>query len=368
MSHADADVVRLLAVDGNSMAHRAWHAISGSQDETGEFVAAGVLGLVSTVWHHGPYDAVVIAFDHPVNARRLAHAHYKAGRETDPDLAARLLDLPGRIAATGIATVTEHGLEADDLVAALVDRASARTWRTDVLSGDQDLTALVGPSVRLLRPRATMADLVVTTPAVVQRVYGVRPDQYRAFAALRGDPSDGLAGVHGIGPKAAAQLMRDFDHLERLLACLAWLPTKVERAIRAGRHRVLENLAIMSPMVPTQDLGPVLDRARVDLDEVITVLEDLGADDPGLARAARRLVWAGQRSASPLPEDVPLPHAPLPRDDESFDDEFLDPASSSGTLPPDDAALVDAGNGLIKDAAWDPEELVELTASQDSLF
>jgi 5'-3' exonuclease len=308
--------VHLLAVDGNSLAHRVWHAVTGSDDEVGEFVAAGVIGLVATVWPLGPYDGLVVAFDHVDNRRKQEHPHYKAGRETHPDLHERLLDLAQRLAALGVPTVTEPGLEADDLLAALAAGATVRGWRTDVLSGDRDLTALVDSSrVRLLRPRGTMADLLVTTPAVVHAEYGVTPDQYHDFAALRGDPSDGLPGVDGIGPKAAAALLAEHGSLDEIYANLCYLPTKHERALRSGRERAFHNRMLMTPLAPTVDVDEVLDRgARLDLDTVVTLLEDMGVDDPSLARAARRLVWAQERSVSPLPNDVPLPDAPLPDD------------------------------------------------------
>lgn len=322
----------LLAVDGNSLAHRAWHAITGGDDEVGEFVAAGVLGLITAVWDFGPYDALLVAFDHAENRRKTEHPHYKAGRETDPDLQERLVDLHDRLAAMGVHTVTEHGLEADDLLAAATRSATERGWRTDLFSGDRDLTALVDDRVRLLRPRGTMSDLVVTTPAVVATSYGVTPAQYHDFAALRGDTSDGLPGVDGIGPKSAAALLADFGDLDQLYANLCYLPTKLERALRQGRDRAHHNRALMQPLAPTVDIAGELDRAaRLDLDAVVTVLEDLGVDDPGLARSARRITWARQRAAAPRPDDVPIPPEPAPRPDES--------PTSFGPNPDPDAEL-----------------------------
>lgn len=310
--------VTLLAVDGNSLAHRAWHAITGSDDEVGEFVAAGLLGLIASVWHHGPYDALLVAFDHADNRRKDLHPTYKAGRETDPDLQARLRQLAVRLAEFGVATVDEPGLEADDLLAAASQVASGRGWRTDVLSGDRDLTALVDDRVRLLRPRGSMSDLVVTSPGVVRAEYGVEAAQYHDFAALRGDPSDGLPGVNGVGPKTAATLLADHGTLEDLYANLCYLPTKFERALRDGREVAFLNRELMEPMAPTIPIDATLDRAAgFDLDAVVVILEDLGTDDTGLARAARRLARAHELAAIPRPDetDVPPPDEPLPEDD-----------------------------------------------------
>lgn len=332
---------RMLAVDGNSLAHRAWHAITGGDDGVGEFVAAGVLGLIAAVWDFGPYEALLVAFDHAENRRKAEHPHYKAGRTTDPDLQERLVDLHDRLATMGVHTVTDHGLEADDLLAAAARSATERGWRTDLFSGDRDLTALVDDHVRLLRPRGTMSDLVVTTPAVVATSHGVTPSQYHDYAALRGDTSDGLPGVDGIGPKSAAALLADFDDLETLYANLCYLPTKLERALRQGRYRAHHNRALMQPLVPTVDIAGELDRAAsLDLDAVVTVLEDLGVDDPGLARSARRITWARQRAAAPRPDDVPLPPEPAPRADESPARVAPGVTSDAGATPATDSGHV----------------------------
>ncbi len=221
-----------------------------------------------------------------------------------------------------MATVDEAGLEADDLLAAASRGATQRGWRTDVLSGDRDLTALVDGQVRLLRPRATMSDLVVTTPGVVLASYGVEADQYHDFAALRGDPSDGLPGVSGVGPKTAATLLADHGSLDEVYANLCYLPTKVERALRDGRDVAFHNRTVMEPIMPDQPIDLALDTAATfDLDAIVVILEDLGADDLGLARAARRLARANELAAMPRPDltGVPPPDAPMPDDRERDD-------------------------------------------------
>lgn len=310
--------VSLLVVDGNSLGHRAWHAISGSADEVGEFVAAGVLGLITSVWHHGPYDALLVAFDHERNHRKDLHPTYKAGRQTDPDLQLRLRQLANRLAQFGVATVDEPGLEADDLIAAAAHGATAMGWHTDVLSGDRDLTALVSDHVRLLRPRGTMSDLIVTSPGVVRAEYGVEASQYHDFAALRGDPSDGLPGVNGVGPKTATTLLVNHGTLDELYANLCYLPTKVERALRDGREVAFHNRAIMEPISPTEPIeASLVAAASFNLDAIVVILEDLGSDDPGLARVARRLARVGELATLPRADHdgVPLPDEPIPDGD-----------------------------------------------------
>lgn len=294
----------VLAVDGNSLAHRAYHAIRETDDAVGHFVTAGVFGMLGSVWSAGPFDAAVVAFDHRHNQRKLDFPEYKANREHDPELRVHLDALVEHVAATGLHTVVQAGAEADDLLAATAEACTLRGWHCVVLSSDRDLTALVGDHVTLMRPRSTMSDMRVYDPATVRREYGVAPEQYTDLAALRGDPSDGLAGVHGIGPKIAARLLRDHGSLGGVYANLCHLPPKVEAALRAGRDVAERNRLLMSPLPHLAvDVDTAL-AAGVDVDRVEQALTAIGL--PG---AAARFRFALQRPAAP-------PLAPLPGDDD----------------------------------------------------
>lgn len=304
MTGREPDAIAVLAVDGNSLAHRAYHAIRDTDDAVGHFVTAGVFGMLGSVWSAGPFDAVVVAFDHQVNQRKLDFPDYKANRVTDPDLRAHLDALVDHVTATGLHTIVEPGAEADDLLAATAEACESRGWRCTVLSSDRDLTALVSDQVTLLRPRATMSDLRAYDPLAVRREYGVRPDQYTDFAALRGDPSDGLQGVSGVGDKIAARLLRDHGDLAGIYANLCHLPPRVEAALRAGRDVAERNRLLMSPLPHLQvDVDAAL-AAGVDVDRVEAALGTIGLDG-----AAARFRWALQRPAAP-------PVVPLPGDDD----------------------------------------------------
>ena len=305
------DGITVLAVDGNSLAHRAYHAITDTDDAVGHYVTAGVFGMLGSIWHTGPFDGVVVAFDHPTNQRKLDFPVYKADRETDPELRAHLDVLPDHAAAAGLHVVVEPGAEADDLLAAAADACTARGWQCVVLSSDRDLTALVDDHVTLARPRATMSDLRVYDPAAVVREYGVRPDQYTDLAALRGDPSDGLAGVPGIGPKTAARLLRDHGSLAGVYGNLCHLPPRIEAALRAGRDVAERNRLLMSP----------LPRLEVDVETAVATGVDpdrieRGLTPLGLRRAAERFRFAMQRPAPPPvpppPGDQDAPTAAVP--------------------------------------------------------
>jgi 5'-3' exonuclease len=305
---ASPSVPRLLAVDGNSLGHRGFHGVRAEAEQQGwttPFVTGAVVSMLASAWVEGPYDAVVVGFDHPENRRKRSYPEYKANRAAaHPDLAGHLQDLRAHLTGCGLQVVEVEGAEADDLLAAAVDACALRGWRCDVLSSDRDLTALVGPSTRLLRPRATFADLKVYDEAAVQAEYGVRPDQYTDLAAMRGDPSDGLDGVTGIGPKTAARLLRDHGSVAGIYAALHHLPTRVEAALRAGRERVERNLVLMAPIPHlTVDVDTAL-TAGLDLEAVQARLETLGLDV-----AARRFVRAV--TAPPAPPVPPLPEEPM---------------------------------------------------------
>jgi DNA polymerase-1 len=308
----------VLAVDGNSLAHRAYHAISGSGDDVGHFVTGGVVAMLGTAWAYGPFDGVVVAFDGRDNRRKVTDPEYKAGRVDDPELRTHLDTLEVHLGACGLHVVSGDGIEADDWLAATARACTGLRWRCSVLSSDRDLTALVGDLVTLLRPRASMADLRVEDPPTVERDYGVRPDQYTDLAALRGDPSDGLAGVAGIGPKTAARLLRDHGDLDGIYANLCLLPPKVEAALRRGRRLAERNRRLMTPLEDLSVDVSAAVTAAVDprcFDAALTPL-GLGAS-AGRFRAALSRPPAPPRAPAPSDHDVPpapsVPDAVLTR-------------------------------------------------------
>lgn len=310
---------RVLAVDGNSLAHRGFHS-GRAEAERGEaaeaYVTGAVVSMLATAWQHGPYDAVVVAFDHAVNRRKQDHPHYKAHRpETHPDLPLALAALRVHLADAGFAVVEHPGAEADDLLAATADACVEADWPCDLLSSDRDLTALVGPTVRLLRPRARFAELAVEDVAAVQATYGVDPQHYVDLAALRGDPSDGLVGATGIGPKTAARLVRDHGSIAGIYGALCDLPPKVEASLREARDRVERNLLLMTPIphLPVDVAGAVA--AGIDPDRLTRALEALD-----LAAAARRFVRALTTPVGLRPPIPPPPELPSSADLPALDD------------------------------------------------
>ncbi len=296
--------VTVLAVDGNSLGHRAFHSLGGAAGDAHTMVGA-VVSMLASAWRHGPYAGVLVAFDHPVNRRRDDWPEYKANRSSDPGIAPALDRLRDDLGTVGIPVVREHGAEADDLLAAAADEVGTLGWRVDLLSSDRDLIALVDHHVRLLRPRQTFADLVVEDPDRVRADHGIEPRQYHDLAALRGDTSDGLGGVSGIGPAIAARLLREHGDVEGLYAALVDLPPRIESALRAARADVERNLLLMAPLPHLHvDVRPCVE--VWDPQRVRDQLAELGEET-----AARRL-W--RAVTEPLPPVAPPPPVPPTED------------------------------------------------------
>jgi len=309
-------VRQLLAVDGSSLAHRAWHSTRGEEDADRDgIVTAAFVSMLASTWVHGPYASLLVAFDHPVNHRRRDFPEYKAQRSATPDGLREALDRTAdHLATAGVAIRRQEGVEADDLLAATSDDARARGMTCDLLSSDRDLIAFVGGVVRLLRPRQRFTDLAIEDEAAIRATYGVDPARYLDLAALRGDTSDGLKGASGIGPARAARLVRDHGSVAAIYRALPDLPPAIAQSLRDAREDVERNVLLMSPL-------PHLD---VDLDDVVargSPMERLAEliEELGFRSAARRLRSATGKdvdSAPPIPSAMP-PIPPPPEDDEA---------------------------------------------------
>jgi DNA polymerase-1 len=306
---------QLLAVDGSSLVHRAWHSTRDGEDaERDGIVTATFASMLASTWSYGPYATVLVAFDHPVNRRRLDFPEYKAQRSSTPDgLRAALERTAEHLTSAGIAVRRQEGVEADDLLATTSDVARARGITCDLLSSDRDLIAFVGGVVRLLRPRQRFNDVAVEDEDAVRGTYGVDPERYVDLAALRGDTSDGLRGADGIGPARAARLVRDHGSVAAIYRALPDLPPAIARSLREAREDVERNVLLMSP-IPHLDVA--LDDALASgaaVGRLAALVEDLGF--PGAARRLRRAIDEEDARSGPAMPPIPPP----PQDAESPD-------------------------------------------------
>jgi 5'-3' exonuclease len=217
----------LLAVDGNSLLHRAYHAGSadGWLDADGRPMWAlhGLIGHIARAAAHLRPDAVLVGFDCPLDSvRKQDFPGYKAHRPAKPaDLAEQIAGAPELLRAAGMCVVVPPAYEADDVLASSAGAARRAGWRSVLMTSDRDSFALIDASTSVLRIRnGGIAEAVLIDEAGLPGVCGVTPGQYRDFAALRGDPSDNLPGVPRFGATTAARLLASFGSVDAVWSAL----------------------------------------------------------------------------------------------------------------------------------------------------
>jgi DNA polymerase-1 len=213
----------LLAIDGDSFAHRAYHALPKTiQGARGRPAGAivGFANMVQRLWEAEQPRAVVVAWDtlEVPTYRHEAFAGYQSGREFDDALLEQLQVLPELVTAFGFAYAKGAGYEADDFLAAAAASEEARGGLTLVATSDRDAFQLVDESTSILQPVRGVSELARIGPTEVRERYGVEPAQVPDFIALRGDPSDRLPGARGVGAKTAASILTEHGSLEAAIA------------------------------------------------------------------------------------------------------------------------------------------------------
>jgi DNA polymerase-1 len=242
----------LLAVDGDSFAHRAFHALPRSfrRDDGGPANAlTGFMSMLLRLWQAEQPRAVVVGWDTlfvPTYRNELLPG-YQSGREFDHEIVEQLSLLPGLVSATGIVCCKAGGYEADDFLAAAVARERARGGHTLVATSDRDAFQLSADDVTILQPVRGASELARIGPVQVRERYGVDPQQVCDFIALRGDPSDKIPGARGVGEKTAAALLQTYPNLEAML-------TAGRFAAEAEQLRAYRRIASMDAAAPVPDL------------------------------------------------------------------------------------------------------------------
>ena len=211
----------LLAVDGNSLVHRSFHALAGSNLRTADarpiWAVKGFCSQVLGALDRVGARALVVGFDdHTSSERKTRWPHYKATRKPKPpELGEQLTLTIELLRAAGVHVVVPAGLEADDVLASAARTATAAGWQTVVLTSDRDSFALIDDTTTVLRLiNGGVNASPMLSPDRLVTLTGVRPDQYREYAAMRGDTSDNLTGINGIGEKTAARLLAAFGTVQ----------------------------------------------------------------------------------------------------------------------------------------------------------
>ncbi|WP_242453467.1 DNA polymerase I [Mycolicibacterium sp. P9-64] len=272
-----------MLLDGNSLAFRAFYALPAENFKTqGGLTTNAVYGftamLINLLRDEGPTH-IAAAFDVSRQTfRKDKYPEYKEGRSATPDEFRGQIDITKEVlAALGITVLAEAGFEADDLIATLATQAENEGYRVLVVTGDRDALQLVSNDVTVLYPVKGVSELTRFTPEAVENKYGLTPTQYPDFAALRGDPSDNLPGIPGVGEKTATKWIIEYGSLESLVDNIDKVKGKVGDALRANVASVVLNREL-TELVKDVPLAQTPDTLRMqpwDRDQIHRLFDDL---------------------------------------------------------------------------------------------
>jgi len=235
---------RLLLIDGHSMAYRAFFALPAENftTATGQHTNAiyGFATMLISLLKEEKPTHVAVAFDVSRKTFRTEiFPEYKANRAKTPDeFRSQMSYLHELVSGFGITQFSVEGFEADDIIATLASRAAGEGFEVLICTGDRDSFQLVSDSITVLYPKRGVSELARMTPEAVLEKYLMSPAQYPDFAALRGDPSDNLPSVPGVGEKTAAKWIIEYGSLEKLLENAEKVPGKAGAALRENIESV----------------------------------------------------------------------------------------------------------------------------------
>jgi exodeoxyribonuclease III len=273
----------LLIIDGDSFAHRSYHALPKTILRRGGKGAGAIVGFANFLLRLYAAErprAVLVGWDtlEAPTYRHETFAAYQSGREFDDALVEQLAILPQFVAACGFANAKARGFEADDFLAAAVAAEERRGGTALVASGDRDTFQLASARTTILYP-VKAGEMARIGPAEVQERYGVDPKQVPDFIALRGDPSDKLPGAPGVGPKGAADLIRRYGSLKALLAAGRFSAQAEELRL----YRSIATMDATAPLPRITDQQPTWTKAaelarRWELNRLADRLAEMGGE------------------------------------------------------------------------------------------
>ncbi|MGW0663144.1 DNA polymerase I [Streptodolium elevatio] len=301
---ASASRPRLLLLDGHSLAYRAFYALkeAAMSTATGQPTQAvyGFTSMLANVLRDEAPTHLGVAFDVSRQSFRTERfPDYKANRSATPDEFKGQVELIVEVLeAMGIRTMRVEGFEADDVIATVSTRAADEGYEVLILTGDRDSLQLVTPDITVLYPMMGVSKLHRFTPDAVAEKYQLTPQQYPDFAALRGDPSDNLPGIPGVGEKTAAKWIREFGSFQELVERADEVKGKAGQNLRDHLEAVRLNRELTELVrdVPLEVVPDDLERKAFDRSAVERVLDSLEfrndnfrdrlwAVDPGAAAA-----------------------------------------------------------------------------------
>ena len=247
---------RLLIIDGHAYAYRAFHAIRELRSPDGRPTNAiyGFVKMLEKMRSAVQPTHWIVVWDGGLSAERIAALpDYKAHRPEMPtDLRPQLDGMVNFLAAAGIASYRADGVEADDYIATLARRAAAESWNVVIASSDKDFMQLVSARIGLLNPNDKTGTIWGREQVFAKA--GVEPEQVADWLALMGDAVDNIPGVPGVGPKTAAELLKQFGSVENLLVRLDEVKSeKLRQSLRESVVAVVRNQGLVRlPTVPCE--------------------------------------------------------------------------------------------------------------------
>ncbi len=277
-------MAKLMLVDGNSLTYRAFFALPQDLATASGQVTNAVFGftsmLINLMRDHRP-DGVAVAFDRPEPTFRHEQVDtYKANREKAPDILHQQLDLVRKVVEVlRIPEFSLAGYEGDDILATLATKAAAEGHEVLVVTGDRDSYQLVrDPLIKVLYNKRGVSDYALYDEAGIEERTGVRPELYVQYAALRGDSSDNLPGVPGVGEKTAAKLVNKYGGIEGIYEHVAEQTPKLRENLAAHEADVRVNVAVMELLhdVPIEfSIDDLVTPEPYDVDEVRSLFDFL---------------------------------------------------------------------------------------------
>ncbi|MGQ0670890.1 MAG: DNA polymerase I [Actinomycetota bacterium] len=237
---------RLFLLDGHSLSYRAFFALPPDLATSTGQVTNAVYGftsmLIKLLGEERP-DYLVVAFDVGSPTVRLEkYAEYKAGRPEAPDEFRQQLGLIVEVLETlKVPVIGIEGHEADDAIATLALQAVERGIDAVIVTADRDFFQLVRPGITVMFNRKGISDIVRYDEEAIRERFGLPPEQYLDYVALKGDPSDNIPGVPGVGEKTASRLVQDFGSIEELLERTSELKGKLRESIESAGEQLARN-------------------------------------------------------------------------------------------------------------------------------
>ena len=277
------DKPTLMLLDGNSLAFRAFYALPAENFKTKSGLTTnavyGFTAMLINLLRDEAPTHIAAAFDVSRQTFRAErYPEYKAGRASTPDEFRGQIDITKEVLnALGITVLSEAGYEADDIIATLASQADDAGYRVLVVTGDRDALQLVNPDITVLYPIKGVSTLTRFTPDAVVEKYGLTPQQYPDFAALRGDPSDNLPGIPGVGEKTAAKWIVEYGSLQGLVDNADAVRGKVGDALRSNLSTVILNREL-THLVRDVPLAQTPDTLRLlpwDREQIHSLFDDL---------------------------------------------------------------------------------------------